>query len=151
MAGTLDNRFVQRAPGLAVSATAVMAASVLGWFLDILIGALFLTGVSVSVGTGPGPSVSQLLVLILVIVAIRIGIATWIVKSVVGLFGAHVTFLRAAVALLAGNAAAICIELFGNRPGVGGLLLVWCLGCGVSTWILSSGARGRLTPASRLP
>jgi hypothetical protein len=151
MTGTLDNRFVQRAPGLAVSATAVVAASVLGWFLDIVIGTLFLTGLSVSAGTGPGPSISQLVVLILAVVAMRIGIAAWIVKSVVGLFGAHVTFLRAVVALLAGNIAAVCIELFGHDPGAGALVLVWCLGCLVSAWILSSGARGRLTPASRLP
>lgn len=146
----MDNRFARRAPGIGVSATAVVTASVLGWFVDLLIGALFLTGLSVSVGTGPGPTIPQLLVLILLVVVIRIGIAAWIVRSVVGLFGAHVSFRRAAVALLAGNLAAICVELVGNDPGFGSLALVWCLGWGISTWILSSGSRGRLTPASRM-
>ena len=151
MTGQVDNRFVRRAPGLGVSATAVVAASVLGWFVDIVIGALFLTGMSVSAGTGPGPSLSQLLVLVAVIVAIRIGIAAWIVQSVVALFGARVSFLRAALALVAGNTAAISIELFGHHPGTGSLALVWCVGCGVSAWILSAGARKRLAPAPRVP
>ena len=142
---------MRRAPGIGVSATAVLTASVLGWLVDIVIGALFLAGVSVSAGTGPGPSLSQIAVLIAVVLAIRIGIAAWIAQSIVGLFGAEVSFVRAALALLAGNIATICIELFGNQPGVGGLLLVWCLGCGVSTWILSAGRGRRLAPAPRVP
>ena len=141
---------MRRAPGIAESAAAVLAASVLGWFADIVIGALFLTGLSVSAGTGPGPGLSQLLVLIVVVLMIRIGIAAWIAQSVVGLFGAHVSFARAAVALLLGNIAAICMGLFGPSGG-GGVLLLWCLGCGVSTWILSAGRRKALAPAPRAP
>jgi hypothetical protein len=130
---------------------AVLAASVLGWLVDIVIGGLFLTGVSLSAGTGPGPSLSQLAVLIAVVLAIRIWIAAWIAQSVVGLFGAQVSFVRAALALLTGNIATICIDLFGNHPGAGGLLLAGCLGCGVSTWILSAGRGRRLAPAPRVP
>lgn len=142
---------MRRAPGIGVSATAVVAASLLGWLVDLVIGTLFLTGVSVSAGTGAGPSVVQLLVLILVIVAVRIAVAAWIVQAVVALFDAHVSLLRAAVALLVGNAAAMCIQLFSNHPRAGSLVLVWCIGCGVAALILSSGARAQLVASPPRP
>ena len=128
-------------PGFGLSLIALIACRVITSVITFALAPVLLGGVTADQAVRPDTLLAHAAAFVLLALTVNTVLAAWVLRMLVKLLGAHVTFTRAFVAVLVGGivSGGLTGVLLASHASVLGLVLGFVVGLVLTALILSSG------------